>query len=291
MDRRDCLARIIHLLVFGLSLTSLMGTRTASATPPQSISPEGIRLAGNSTFIFRGQVVKLGASNVGLLAADARTVEIRVLKVLHATKAVSVDKGDTLTLMLLRVNSVRAGEQAIFYANGWLYGEHLAVREVGHLPSELTDAQIEEEIAAAQRQREDRRLSERLGQAAVVVVGKVLKTEAFTRAQERSPKTEHDPVWWLAQIAVESVLKGEARKRTLLVAYPTGADVMWAESPRFNPGQQGIFILALPKSLEQTFSGAGAAVYTAIGPLDFQSAKARSRIEDLVKALPRNQAR
>src|SRR6202035_5459720 len=146
--------------------------------------------------------------------------------------------------------------RAAFYTNGWIYGPQLAVRELGHVVQGAADEQVKQEIAQAKLEAEDDRIRERLVDAELVVVGVVKSVRPFEEAKKISPVSEHDADWWLAEITVNRFLKGKVEKQTVLVAYPNSRDVMWADSPKFKAGEQGVWILRRPKNLERTFESA-----------------------------------
>jgi len=81
------------------------------------------------------------------------------------------------------------------------------------------------------------------------------------------PITEHDPQWREAEIEVDEVEKGP-RKRRVVVRFPGSDDVRWYRAPKFQPGQEGVFILQ--KATEQPAIGArrGRAVAAAAKGVD-----------------------
>jgi len=57
------------------------------------------------------------------------------------------------------------------------------------------------------------------------------------------PVSEHDPKWREAVVEVDDVHKGAHQKKQVVVRFPASKDVMWYHLPKFQPGQQGFFML------------------------------------------------
>src|SRR5687768_16931665 len=83
--------------------------------------------ARDAQFAFKGTVARVKATTMADLPADARTVAVRVDEVLKAPEAMQHLTGQEITLRLAPGEKVRAGESAVFYANGWRFGESIAV--------------------------------------------------------------------------------------------------------------------------------------------------------------------
>jgi hypothetical protein len=77
--------------------------------------------------VFRGTVQRVAAANLDLVQADASTVVVRVDEVLKAPSSVGDFTGREITVKLLKGGAAIAGEQAVFFTNGWLYGAELIV--------------------------------------------------------------------------------------------------------------------------------------------------------------------
>src|SRR5437773_3284652 len=77
-------------------------------------------LVRQSDIIFAGTVTRPGV--------------VRVDQVFEKPAAVSLMKGDSVTLVPARAGSPPSnpGMRAIFYTTGWIYGQGVTVHEVGH---------------------------------------------------------------------------------------------------------------------------------------------------------------
>ena len=55
--------------------------------------------------------------------------------------------------------------------------------------------------------------------------------------------SEHDPLWRDAVIQVHAVHKGSHGGKKAVVRFPASHDVLWHHAPKFQPGQEGFFML------------------------------------------------
>jgi hypothetical protein len=158
-------------------------------------------------------------------------------------------------------------------------------------------------------------IADRVADADVVVRGRVMavRLTAVARAPRtatraaaasgaaaavppRRPITEHDPDWREAVIEVDTVQKGP-EKQQLVVRFPASDDVRWFRAPKFQPGQEGVFILQ--RTGEQPVAGAATTsgmrgrrtataveatdTFTALDPDDFQPSESEPVIRALVE--------
>ncbi len=300
-------------------------------------------LARQARFVFVGTIQKLRAANLAEIDDKERTVVVRVDRVEKGPESMASYVGRDITVKLAPRETVRAGEQARFFTNGWLFGETLAVESVGHeavVPAAAPRGR--RAVAAAARPGETRRgvlaasisaseaasepaarlkaaaIADRVASADVVVRGRVTAvrvapeerpaprtgartrgvTAAATEAPRRKPITEHDPQWREAEIEVDEVEKGGTGKKKVVVRFPGSDDVRWYKAPKFQPGQEGVFILQ--KAAGETAarpgarrgravaaaaeSAAGPDTFTALDPDDFQPSERAPEIRALAAA-------
>src|SRR5262245_61647012 len=95
-------------------------------------------LVKQARFIFQGSVRKLKASNMSEVEDTSRTVIVRVDEIIQAPEALAGNVGRDITVKLSRGEKVKQGEQAVFYTNGWIFGENIAVESIGHRVVEAT---------------------------------------------------------------------------------------------------------------------------------------------------------
>src|SRR3982074_3201212 len=89
--------------------------------------------AGQSKFIFRGTVRRENAATMASVPPEAGTAVVLVDEVVKAPQALSGIAGREITLLPAEGSSMKAGQSAVFFTSSWLYGESLAVVEVGRL--------------------------------------------------------------------------------------------------------------------------------------------------------------
>jgi hypothetical protein len=228
---RSGLVLVLVLLAVGL---------VTVPTTAQSID----KLVAQSQLIFRGTIVKLGASTVREVPVRGNMAIVRVDEVIESASAYRNLNGRNVTVALKDAKSARAGEKRTFFTASWLFGEGIAVREVGSLTDGATTAPSASDTAAARRRIADAELRVRLARAVQVVQGEVVSVRPATPGNP-PPDSEHDPQWWLATIRVDQSLKG-AGGNEVVVAFPSSTDVVWARAPKFVVGQKALWILRHP---------------------------------------------
>jgi len=233
-------------------------------------------LVAQSQLIFRGTIVKLGASTLNEVPLTGNMAIVRVDQVLDAASAYSNLAGHNVTVLLTNPKSARAGEKRTFFTASWLFGRGIGVREVGSLPAGAMAPLSVRDVAASRRRIAEAQLRTRLGLAAQVIQGEVIAIRPQARAN--LPYSEHDPDWWFATIRVDEAIKG-SKSNEVIVAFPNSTDVVWAVAPKFIVGQKGVWILRRADLL-----GVLAPEYlTALDPNDVQPIENAARIRALVR--------
>ena len=221
------------------------------AALPRAMSNQAA-LAKQSSIVFSGTVSQLGATSFAGVPKSAQTVVVHVDSVLKKPSAVSLKKGDNVTVELKDPSAFQQGTQATFYTEGWIFGSGVAVKEVGHefKPSsgDTTKPAGADEKAYQQGQEQvsDQELRDRLNSADFVVIGRVTDVHRWMVPKATTPMrvSEHDPDWHEAVVEVQSVLKGaQVKGNKVIVRFPGRNDVAWVHSPKFAKNQQGIFCL------------------------------------------------
>jgi hypothetical protein len=234
-------------------------------------------VSDEAPFVFVGTVVRTGASTLPSIEPDARTAVVRVDRVLRAPQQMEAIAGREITVRLR--TSADVGATAVFEAEGWRYGESLAVIETRRrrAPAELpsaTAAEHEIESAAAA----DRELKVRADEASTVVLGRVVAIRASpeTASATQEFQTEHDPQWAVATVEVDSAIKGRA-PGTVEVLFATSRDVMWEHAPKLAVGQQAVMLLQ--KGVPDV---ADSKANVVIHPLDVRPADTAGLVEELL---------
>jgi hypothetical protein len=262
------MARLLCIVLFLFYYTQLLISQPANSVED---------FTRRATLIFKGTVQKAEASTMPAVKPSEGTAVVRVDQVIDSPGAPPGLVGKQITMQLLERGSAETGLQAVFFTKGWLLGGSMAVIEVGRLPSTTNITDLTGQINGVRQKIADESLQTQLATAEAVVVGRVT---AVHPAEIPHLGSEHDPDWYVAVIAVESLIKGRLPEREVSLLFPHSNDVMWHNSPKFKEGQQGVWLLhrnqaRLPGIENQL---------TALRPLDFHSREELSRIERFVKS-------
>jgi hypothetical protein len=212
-------------------------------------------LIRRSSIIFEGAVTQnaTGAMEGQPVSRDFSLV--RVDRIIEKPDAVSLKPGDMVAVRLVDAASLQVGAQAVFYTNGRIFGERLAVEEVGHedinaqrsLGVTTSSTSGQSDPGQLRRQIAQEELQTRIQAAPVVVVGRV--TEVRTPSVRTlslgagAPVSEHDPNWREATVQVQDAIKGASTGEELVVRFPASEDVLWFDKPKLQVGESGTFIL------------------------------------------------
>jgi hypothetical protein len=232
-----------------------------------------VELTRSSGFIFSGTVVERGSSKVPVVLAAENLVVVRLDRALRVNPVLGDLNGKLITVAAADPQSLKVGQKAVFFANSWVHGGGIAVRESDHV-----DVQEEDRVAAAVIELPKTYLMDRLKSAKLVVHAEVARISAVDkRSNERNVA-----LWAAAELRVQKELLGQAPKSTV-VFFPTAQWPPWTSAPRFKQGQRGIFILHAPaqdRTLSETTLEAGS--LTALDPADFQPESEMQGIEQLL---------
>lgn len=237
-------------------------------------------LARRSHYIFQGRIVKLAATTESTVTPSSKTAVVRVERVLKAPENLDDFTDRDVTVELATTSGAKRAQRAVFFTTSWVYGESLALVEVGRMPSANLD-RVRKQIAEAEQAMADDALRARLRRANLVIVGRVVETQE-AKPPRRLPITEHAPEWAEAVVEVEEVEKGRRPDRRFTVLFPRSTDEMWIDSPKFERGQDGIWILQRNQK-ERGWPLMRVPGLTALDPLDFQPRSELDRIRALLK--------
>lgn len=260
-------------------------------------------------FVFRGTVRQTKSANVAQIKNTARTIVVAVDEVFKAPEILGNFAGQTITVKLGDEENVKKGEEAIFYTNGWIFGETIAVESLGHSRVEANTKNLAAARVNPFKSLKDDIIKNRLETADAVVIGRVtsvrLPEENFASSKVRSmvksetgkrrPISEHDPQWREAVVEVSNADKGGSGENQIVVRFPASDDVRWYRAPKFAAGQEGVFILHKTEPASITAARRVAATvthdeaetteatYTALHPEDFQPLRNSPEIKTLIK--------
>src|SRR6266849_838745 len=186
-----------RLFLAGILCVNLMGTTALPQAPSNQAA-----LAKQSSIVFAGTVSQLGATSFAGVPKSAQTIVVRVDSVLKKPAAVSLKKGDNVTVEVKDPSAFQDGTQATFYTEGWIFGSGVAVKELGHDfnpggASAPGAGRGETALGYTQEQISDQELRDRLNSADFVVIGRVTEVHRWTVPKSSTPHrvSEHDPDW------------------------------------------------------------------------------------------------
>ncbi|MBV9927855.1 MAG: hypothetical protein JOZ96_22740 [Acidobacteria bacterium] len=246
-----------------------------------------------AAFVFKGTVLKTKAAAAAGVPVTPRTAVVRVDEVVRAPALLERYAGKEITLQLEPGHKAKEGTTALFYAADLLFGEGVSAKAIGHTDIDQSEARAASAAPPAASAAPPE-LQERLAGADMIVTGKVVSVGVPKGAVGRAASggggrvSEHNAHWREAVVNVKQVDKGQPTVKQIVVRFPASNDVAWANAPKFEPGQEGVFILkkdAAEGSTRASFSvtEAPAQTYTALHPHDFQPAHNAEQIKTLIR--------
>lgn len=235
-------------------------------------------LVRQSRFIFRGTIARLNASAMPQVPASPSTAVVRVDEVLQAPPALGDLTGTEITVQLAEPEETREGQELLFFANPWLYGEGIAVQEVAHRGVTAEVGALSQSVSAAAEGQAEAQLAARIAEADAVIAGRVHETRPVDGGAVQ-PVSEHAPEWWEARIGIESVEKGEVAEQSVSVLYPRSMDIIWRDAPKLEVGDHCVWLLR-----RVTVAEVGAPAYTVTSALDAHTMDQLPRLRRLIAA-------
>ena len=237
--------------------------------------PELQKLVRDSSLIFSGTVIEVGASSVTNLPPRDNFAVVSVDNPMRFDPALGDLRRRKITVALLKRGELQPDEKAVFFTLDWIQGGGIAVREVAHLPARQEDA-----VAAEVKRLPERHLAERLASAMLVVMAEVseIKPTPFDIRSRDAPQ------WATARFRNLEALKGQPIEN-MVALFPTSERPIWARSPRLKRRQRGIFLLHRPPDwppLPDLGPTIISAVYTLLDQADVQPESQRPLIEKLL---------
>lgn len=239
-------------------------------------APDLQELARTSSFVFSGTVEQAGASNVAGVDPSERMLLVRIDRPLRASPALGDLRGRLVTVESNAADELQPGASAVFFADSWLQGEQIAVRERAHVAADRVD-----EAAAAVEALPDVHLAERLRDARAVVRAAVTGTRPVSGVAVGF----RDPGWTEASLEIYETLKGDASG--LRLVFPTSKTKSWFLAPRFTAGQRGVFLLHIdaPGAERALADPALEGAVTAFDKADVQPESQLERVRSLLAEL------
>jgi hypothetical protein len=235
------------------------------------------RFVDEAGFVFRGRIhPHLSAGSPTVPAEAGETITAHIEHVLRSTEALRGLAGREATVVTRHAAALRDRHAVILFTEVVALGSHLLVREIGHVEA---SGEASREVAEALREAEERPLRERIATAELIVTGEVAASHPLQ--PDVPPKSEHDPIWWVARVAVASILKGRKPRGELEVLFANSADIAWWKSPKLHRGTTGVFLLhrvnedEVPRDVPHP-------VYQATDPVDFLPGDRQGEVERML---------
>jgi hypothetical protein len=236
--------------------------------------PELQKLVRDSSLIFSGTVVELGASSVANLAPRDNFAVVWVDRSLRCDAALGDLRRRKITVELLDQGGLQPDQRALFFTSNWIQGGGIAAREVARM-----ETQQEDEVAAEVARLPERHLAERLADSTLVVLAEV----AEIRSTPFDIRWRNAPQWAAASFRNVEVLQSNPTE-DMVVLFPTSGRPRWARAPRLKEGQRGIFLLHRPPDwppLPNLGLNLTSAIFTVLDPADVQPVSKRLLVEKL----------
>jgi hypothetical protein len=253
------------------------------------------------TFVFKGTIKRVKDSTMSMVVPDERTCVVRVDQVLESPKLLAHSGGQEITVLLAGRQKVSAGQEMIFHTIGLIFGDSISVQCISQEPLKPGHMAMIGSIADPVEEKKQREVEDRFADADVVISGQVAAVrlpgaeDATNKRRAKrgmveaeppapaAPASEHNAHWREAVIEVHDVHKGSHDRKNIVINFPASTDVRWYKAPKFEPGQQGFFMLRKTQVEEKPSARKGTRgitgetteretteAYTALHPVDFQ---------------------
>ena len=131
-----------------------------------AVAQERGEMLATSDIVFTGTVLHHGTASFYGVPVSENTIVVRVDEVIDQPANVALRAGDTVTVQVLDLAPLGGGVQATFYTQGWIFGEGVAVREVGHeLVAQAAGVAQGQDAQTIRQQRQDEQLRARIAAA------------------------------------------------------------------------------------------------------------------------------
>jgi hypothetical protein len=240
-------------------------------------SAELSRFVKEAGFIFRGRLMSSQKSAAHGSAAEQTLLAVEIEEVLLSTDVLRGFRGKIVTVLGEHAASVEDEGLFFFFTNCIVLGDRLVVREVGRIRA---SPDADRAVTQAIKEAAEHPLRERVATAELVVQGHV--TASGPADPNAVQKSEHDPIWWIARVSVDSVLKGRGKNvKTVEVLFANSKDIAWYKSPKLHQGLRGIFLLHAVEETDRP-PRIESVIYKATDPLDFLPIERQPEIDQML---------
>jgi hypothetical protein len=195
-------------------------------------------LAASSPFIFIGSIVRTAASSPSMPPAEPSSVVVGVEDIIQLPAGLTGLTGGEVTV---RLQQPLAPGRYVFFAVPWAVGRSFVVEELGHL--DATSPLVREQVVAALEGAYENRLTQRIGAATLVALGRVGAVHGLGSG---GGGREDVMEWAVAPLEIERTLWGDQQRHQVLLIGPRVASRHIPSAPALQAGVQAIFILRPP---------------------------------------------
>jgi hypothetical protein len=236
--------------------------------------------ANQSRFIFKCEISGFKDKNNNIAIA-------KVIEFFEAPNLFANYVGKELRVQLSSSQTIKEGQQRVIFAKPWLYGESITVQEVGQFEVQGETSSLHKQVTDTIQNLADKKLQQHLDEINIVVLGKVsqineVETSDSDEGHENEPLEVDAPLYFKAIVEVEDVIKGKLSDKHVEVLFNNNLDKSNYNTPKFKPGQEGIFLLHKQQIKELNMEA-----FTALDPTDFQPKDQLAHIEAIVRSSSR----
>lgn len=234
------------------------------------------KLVAESPIVFVGSVTDVGGVSFADVPKDTATVVMRIEQVALKPEALAMPIDGLVTVEVRSLSLLEVGRRATVFAQGWIVGDGIAVREVGAEihggELSLSQAQVSRlgnELARAQESNARSALEAGLVAADLVVRGRVQSVRQVSAELPRQPISEHMPQWREAVVRVEEPLKGADAGDEVVIRFASSDDATWYKAPKLREGQAETFCVHVDRvtgAPMAMLNGADVRAFVAIEP-------------------------
>ena len=234
--------------------------------------PNLARLIGQSEFIFQARVEKMGEATLPIVPVTQKTGIVVVNEVLRLPPGLGGLSGRAVTVQFKGRPSVSRGQNLLIFAQGWLYGASIALKEYGHFRA---SASLQRKVIETEQKLQKRLLRERIVRAEVIVTGRVKEVRSLShREQSRKEKAQ----WEEVVLEITSWEKPTPKRTAIRMVSPVKSNRRFPRARIIRPAQEGIWMLR--GITAKTLQGK---VYVAEDVHDFQPLEKLEMVRSLIQ--------
>jgi len=240
-----------------------------SMTTPPNLA----KLIGQSEFILQARVEKMGEATLSLVPVTKETAIVVVDQVLRRPPGLGGLSGRAITVQFKGKPTVSKGQNLLIFAQGWLYGTSIVLKEYGHVRA---SASLQRKVIETEQKLQKRVLRDRIVRAEVIVTGRVKEVRLLSHGREQSREEEAE--WEEVVLEITSWEKPIQKKKAIRIVCPVQADRRFPHARIFHRTQEGIWMLRGVTG--KIFQGK---VYIAEDAPDFQPLEKLEMVRSLIQ--------